>query len=80
MAKRSMSKSSKSLIARKMSTTYVMGNSSSTSSNYGVNKLTFGQKIKKKQNPNTMKDISEAEYENLCMDVTKRIINNRQRE
>lgn len=64
-----------------MSTTYIMGApSSGGGSQYGANKLTFGQKVKKKATNNLMLDMDENDYENLCLEVTKRIMNNRRDE
>ena len=64
-----------------MSTSYIMGGApSSQGSSYGVNKLTFGQKAKKKTSNVNLKEMNENDYENLCMEVTRRIINNRREE
>ena len=50
---------------------------SSNSSSNGGNKLTFGQKTRAKKLI-TSKDLSEVEYHNLCLEVTKRVIQNKQ--
>jgi hypothetical protein len=64
-----------------MSTMYLLNvNPSSNSSQYGVNKLSFGQKSKKKVTNTNVKDISENDYENLCLEVTRRILDNRHEE
>lgn len=63
-----------------MSTTYIMGNPSSNGSQYGASKLTFGQKVKKKATNTILLDMDENDYENLCLEVTKRILSNRRDE
>ena len=57
-----------------------MGSSSNAGSTYGANRLTFGQKTKKKATNNMSIDLDEDDYENLCLEVTKRLINNRKEE
>ena len=72
--------SSKS-VTKRMSTTYIMGApSSGGGSQYGASKLTFGQKVKKKATNNLLLDLDENDYENLCLEVTKRIMSNRREE
>lgn len=54
--------------------------SSGGGSQYGASKLTFGQKVKKKATNNLTVDLDENDYENLCLEVTKRIMGNRREE
>ena len=42
--------------------------------------MTFGQKVKKKATNNLLLDIDENDYENLCLEVTKRLMSNRREE
>lgn len=42
--------------------------------------MAFGQRAKKKMSNLSIKDMTENDYEHLCMEVTKRLINNHEEE
>ena len=42
--------------------------------------MAFGQRAKKKMSNLTMKDMSDNDYELLCMEVTRRLVNNKEHE
>lgn len=46
-------------------------------STFGRNITAFGAKPKKKVEESRFKDISDAEYQRLCRDVTTRVFNNK---
>jgi hypothetical protein len=55
-------------------------NPSSGGSSSGTNKMAFGQKAKKRMSNLSIKDMTENDYEHLCLEVTKRLINNHEEE